>query len=96
MSANVRITRSCVNIALTIICLWLSTFKSNIIVTKPKTTSNVSLCTSTMSYDEISCHYIELDDNLLPKQNHRFQSTKKHKYFHETTCRGFFDPDKHV
>lgn len=45
-----------------------------------------------IQYDDVSCHNKESDDDLPPIQNHRFRSTKKHVYFHETTCNGFLQP----
>lgn len=47
---------------------------------------------SNMKYDDISCHNNEPDDDLPSIVNHRFNSVKKHIYFHETTCNGFLDP----
>lgn len=43
-------------------------------------------------YVDISCYDSESDDDLPPIENHRLQSTKKHIYFHETSCNAFLDP----
>ncbi|XP_026331825.1 alpha-1,4-N-acetylglucosaminyltransferase-like [Hyposmocoma kahamanoa] len=42
--------------------------------------------------DIISCYNNELEDDLPQMENHRFNSTKKHIYFHETTCNGSLGP----
>lgn len=76
------------NIALIIICLLLYTFRTH---NRPKATANIPLCATTIKYHDVSCHSMELDDDLPPIQNHRFQSTKKQIYFYETTCNGFLD-----